>query len=259
MIRIRKPPAPAVLLVAGASATRQLRDDYEADPAGYQSGARSFPEFDACIYADAPVKSTLVTAQHGKCAFCESRVTHIAYGGVEHFRPKRAVRRAVGRPLIRPGYFWLAYDWDNLLLACQLCNQRHKQNLFPLRVERDRCRSHADPLAREQPVFIHPGQEDPTQFITFVGSSAVPVRRSRRGRRTIDELGLNRSELLDVRQGRLNDLADRVSTIKVLADALLKLPNDPEILVEIAKHQAALADAQHASAEYAAMARAFLH
>src|SRR5215472_5170548 len=63
----------------------------------------------------------------GRCAYCESPVTSTDFGDAEHYRPKGAVtgedRKAVeygGAP--HPGYYWLAYDWRNLLPACGQCN-----------------------------------------------------------------------------------------------------------------------------------------
>lgn len=62
------------------------------------------------------IKKQLDGIYHGKCAFCETRNEQLH---VEHFRPKRG------------GYYWLAYSWDNLLLACATCNS-FKGNDFPL-------------------------------------------------------------------------------------------------------------------------------
>jgi hypothetical protein len=58
----------------------------------FANGQRSF-DFDPKIYGDTRVKSALVKAQRGKCCFCESTVGHIAYGHVEHFRPKGGFRQ----------------------------------------------------------------------------------------------------------------------------------------------------------------------
>jgi hypothetical protein len=111
---------------------------YEAD---YCAGTRTF-SFDPAIYGDVAVKAALVAAQHKKCCFCESIVG--TDGDVEHFRPKAACRQTSGDALTRPGYYWLAYDWSNLLLACGPCNQRHKGNLFPLADPSRRVTSHKD-------------------------------------------------------------------------------------------------------------------
>jgi len=44
-------------------------------------------------------------------------------------------------------------------------------------------------------VFIDPCHENPRRHITFRGNLALPVNNSRRGRASIDALGLNREEL----------------------------------------------------------------
>ena len=54
------------------------------------------------------VKDALREAQHGKCAFCESKISHIAHGDVEHFRPKAGYRQNPEDPLVQPGYYWLS-------------------------------------------------------------------------------------------------------------------------------------------------------
>lgn len=44
----------------------------------------------------------------------------VAYGDGEHYRPKST-------------YWWLAYNYDNYLASCTLCNQRFKEAKFPIR------------------------------------------------------------------------------------------------------------------------------
>src|SRR4051812_1734670 len=53
----------------------------------------------------------------GKCAYCESPLGMEVAGGSDHFRPIRSVAEHPDHP----GYYWLAYDWDNLLPACGMC------------------------------------------------------------------------------------------------------------------------------------------
>src|SRR4051812_33987010 len=114
MIRVRRPPAvPAVLRTRGVPAGQAFCSAYNANPADYQSGAEKFP-FDAEIYGAEEVKTALRIAQHDKCCFCESKVPHISPGDIEHFRPKAAVRQRPDGPLLRPGYYWLTYEWTNL-------------------------------------------------------------------------------------------------------------------------------------------------
>ncbi len=83
------------------------------------NGAIQF-QFKKSIYANKVVKDALVVAQHSKCAFCESAFLHVAFGAVEHFRPKSGVKQRASDPLSRPGYFWLAYEWSNLLVVSSL-------------------------------------------------------------------------------------------------------------------------------------------
>ena len=53
----------------------------------------------------------------GKCGYCEGKASHVAHCDVEHIRPKSV-------------YWWLAYCYDNFVLACQICNQA-KSDDFP--------------------------------------------------------------------------------------------------------------------------------
>jgi uncharacterized protein (TIGR02646 family) len=207
MIRIRKPEAPGVLTSRGAAETRRLCDEFDQHGEQIVSGQRRF-DFEGSIYAHPDVKQTLIDAQRGKCAFCESKVTHVDYGDVEHYRPKAAVRQVAGGPLRRPGYYWLAYDWNNLFLACSQCNQRFKENLFPLDDPTARVSYHGDAarLAREKPMLIHPADDYPARYITFHEEIAVPLQNRRRGRATIEALGLNREPLLEQRRKKLGQL-----------------------------------------------------
>lgn len=66
------------------------------------------------------MKRFLTQDSHGKCAYCESNTSSVAHGDVEHFRPKSV-------------YWWLAFCVDNYVFACQLCNQTHKKDYFPIR------------------------------------------------------------------------------------------------------------------------------
>ena len=245
MIRVHKPKTPpAILTTQGAAETKAHRDAYVHDRKAYRDGTKTF-EFTSAIYGHESVKKALIEAQHGKCAFCESRITHVQYGDVEHFRPKKGVLH--GTSLMRPGYYWLAYDWDNLLLACQICNQRHKRNAFPLLRGSVRARSHLGSIAKERPLFIHPGQEDPQDEIEFRDHAPVAHNGSIRGRRTIIGLGLERRELMEERERHLE-------IIRHLSAARSALPQGP-LRNEIDDH---LRRASHDSQPYSAMVRCFL-
>jgi hypothetical protein len=87
VIRIERPDAiPEVLRSRGAAATAALINNR-------RNGATRL-EFDSSIYGDPDLKKQLIQAQRGKCCFCESKVTHISFGHIEHFRPKAGVRQS---------------------------------------------------------------------------------------------------------------------------------------------------------------------
>jgi uncharacterized protein (TIGR02646 family) len=179
VIQIVKPETPPdILTTRGSDATTRLCRKYEA-------GERDF-FIDSEIYGDSSVKSALIEAQHGKCCFCESVIK--IDGDVEHFRPKKGSRQDKDALLKKPGYYWLAYNWENLLLCCKPCNSRYKGNLFPLVDPSKRARSHGDQIDDEEPLFIHPVYDDPTQHITFDGYDIAGL--TERGRATLEALGL---------------------------------------------------------------------
>ncbi|MBX3172585.1 MAG: hypothetical protein KF760_34600 [Candidatus Eremiobacteraeota bacterium] len=82
-----------------------------------QAGLRQKHEFDESRWK--VVKDSLLSDTAGKCAYCEAPTTVVAYGDVEHFRPKSV-------------YWWLAYTYENYLASCQLCNQKFKKDNFPI-------------------------------------------------------------------------------------------------------------------------------
>ena len=66
-----------------------------------------------------PAKEQLFAETDGKCAYCEAPTSVVAFGDVDHYRPKST-------------YWWLAYCYDNYLASCQLCNQQFKRDAFPV-------------------------------------------------------------------------------------------------------------------------------
>lgn len=194
MIRIDKPQAaPPVLQERG----RQLKTE-----ACTLMDARDPPrmQFDRTVFGAPEVRATLRAAQHGKCCFCESKLDHCSFSDVEHFRPTGSVRQSPDHDGEAPGYYWLAYEWSNLYLACTQCNRHHKRDVFPLEHDDRRVRSHHDAwrIPEERPMFIDPGVEEPRAHIRFRRAYAAPV--SIRGYDTIKGLGLNRPALREERQ-----------------------------------------------------------
>ncbi|MFO7564782.1 MAG: hypothetical protein R6X02_19210 [Enhygromyxa sp.] len=241
-----KPPAPEVLCTEGAA----KRAEHEA---AYDLGVRHF-EFDRRIYSHETVRELLARAQHGKCCFCESKVQHVADGDVEHFRPKAGVRQARSEPLEKPGYYWLAYDWANLYFACQSCNQRNKQNLFPLADPTRRVRSHHGhaKLDEERPLFIDPGCDDPEQILGYRDGEPFAIDGCTQAEMTRRALELERPFLMERRWERLELL--RVS-LSVIECARLGRIHDSELVTDAA---VLLATSTRDDAEFSAMIRCWL-
>ena len=127
---------PTILTTAGVVKRDEHIAGFVANEAGYRAKKGEKFDFDSSIYGDTTVKKSLETIQNFKCCFCESKYKHITSGDVEHFRPKGAYTQGKGPtfPFVRPGYFWLAYEWDNLLVSCEVCNQRKKAVLTGIQV-----------------------------------------------------------------------------------------------------------------------------
>ena len=195
MIRIDKSgiPIPAILTEAGkgATATQTLMSDHD-------SGETQF-SFDTKIYGHQTVKDALIQVQHDKCCFCEAQVSHTSHGDIEHFRPKGGYQQSDDEPLLRPGYYWLAYDFSNLFFACQKCNEVYKRNYFPLTDPSKRATSHSEDYKQEDTLIIHPELDNPEDHITFDKEVIKPLAGSVKGKETIRRTGLDRVRLEDRR------------------------------------------------------------
>lgn len=124
---------------------------------------------------------------------------------VEHFRPKHGVRQTVDpKKHESPGYYWLKYRWDNLLLSCIPCNRKYKSTCFPLEDPLTRARSHHDDITLERPLLVDPVEQNPRDHIRFVEDN--PVGITPLGQMSITVLGLRRETL----KGDRRDHLDRI-------------------------------------------------
>lgn len=247
MIGIKRPKrAPNILRNAGEQKRRLDCESYDLYPDEYRSRSRTF-EFKRSIFADDSVKNTLLNAQHEKCCYCESKFRANYPGAVDHFRPKGAVQQKRCQRREYPGYYWLAYSWENLLVGCYSCNSEHKGTLFPLSDPKTRARSHRDDLDAESPLLIDPASEEPRQHVRFRGSVVVPL--TERGRETVRVLALNRSDLV-------KDRKHWMMILEVLRKALKPGEKLDKDWVEQAK--SLLEEAIRPDAKYSSMARDFL-
>ena len=211
---VRQSTGPEILQRRGCPRTELDREAYDSNPAGYRSGRPRF-EFVSTIYAAPTVRQVLVQSQHSKCCYCEQAFSPDMLE-VEHFRPKGGVQQHLGRTGIDfPGYYWLAYDWRNLLLACGTCNGKHKKNFFPLMNPSQRAWCHHDSVSPERPLFVNPVRQQPRNHITFDGPN--PVAHTRAGKKTIDGIGLRRDLLMDRRRDLIDNLSARMVIVAATA------------------------------------------
>ncbi len=173
-------------------------------------------------------KDQLLLETGGKCAYCESPTSVVAYGDVEHFRPKSK-------------YWWLAYCYENYLPACTICNQRFKRDEFLLGAKgkplpepavkkgmtaaqqkaaakamtvdalKDAdgmpMKSFTDALKAEMALLIHPYFQDPSEYLAYrpiPETKEVLVIPTKPAAKPVVEaceklFGINRQELRDER------------------------------------------------------------
>jgi hypothetical protein len=182
----------------------------------------------------------LTNVFHGKCAYCESRDVRSPYHA-EHFRPKGRVTAKVkskfsvvktqdeeGQEIEHPGYFWLAYNWANLVPSCNDCNTaRGKRDQFPVKkacvavklVSQDEegtlRRPHIKSSVRsgvyylqpedldvlEEPLLLHPYFDDPDEHLIFGEFGMVAPREDETGK--ISEKGEQSIAVYDLAAERL--------------------------------------------------------
>lgn len=243
MIEIRRPPnGPPSLKDRGERQTRLDCKAYDACPEDYLSGRTKFPKRE--YYSEKEVKDVLLEIQNGKCCYCETKFGDSDNLEVEHFRPKGGVRQSSEQKEDdSPGYYWLAYCWENLLLSCRPCNQRYKRTLFPLHNPEARARSHHEDIARERPLFVDPATQDPRAHIWFLDDT--PEGITPQGRATIAGLGLCRVGLNGERRNRLNAIRNSLKTL-----ALAREHSIPELE---ALAQEVISEAMRPDAKFSSM------
>lgn len=210
MIKVSKPKiVPDKLTDEGKTANDINCAAYTADPQSYIDGSSKFIIKNS-IYGHPSVKKVLREGQGNKCCYCEKDIKD-EDGAVEHYRPKAGYKK--GTKLIRPGYYWLGYEWSNLYFVCTRCNgSGNKGNLFPLLDDLKRVKSHTGDIKDETPLLLDPGgQKNPKKHIVF--ENEFPKGVSEYGQKTIEICGLNRDELNNDRKKLIADINARIAIL----------------------------------------------
>lgn len=124
-------------------------------------------------------KEALKKASFEKCIYCESKVTHIYYGDVEHIKPKIKFPE-------------LEFEWTNLGFVCAKCNGI-KTDKFD-----------------ENTPFIDPYIENPEDHIIALGPIIQQKQGSEKGELTICEIGLNRPQLIERRKEKIDQIGKTI-------------------------------------------------
>lgn len=146
-------------------------------------------------YRHAEIKSALIAETHGKCAYCESLVTHITHGDIEHVAPKSKVPSK-------------AYEWENLTLACDKCNENKGD-------------TYSDDPADSHAGLIDPYHDDPAEHFLFLREVVSPRPDSLRALATEEVIKFTRGDLLEKRRERMTFL-DGLVRAYALADNAYK-------------------------------------
>ncbi|WP_439558250.1 hypothetical protein [Dyadobacter sp.] len=179
------------------------------------------------------VRDKLNSFYHHKCAYCES----LCKAEIEHYRPKAAITG----PGAGVGYYWLCYEWSNLIPSCHECNASGgKANQFPIKgikaiapqldvngaLPSHDFRAAEHPLIDEEPYLLHPEIDNPELFLgVHIDSAREGLKlfgldgTDERGDETIRICNLNRTDLNLRRLKTLNFFIKGVNAVFAYAIA----------------------------------------
>lgn len=233
MIHVKKDnsSAPMELTAADSKGQKEL-----AKVIAHFTGPDKDVPFDGyTAYRQQQVKDTLKEIFHYKCAYCEISTINQS-GDIEHFRPKAEIEELKETGNSKPGYYWLAATWDNLLLSCMHCNRKNRQTLlgiennesigkksqFPLADERFRVRSHTQDIAQEEEVrlLIQPCIDNPEDYFTYdIDTGAIVAKETsefvkNRALSSIHVYALHRAQLTHQRNKRIIEITRQIERVQ---------------------------------------------
>lgn len=193
MIRLQKGKEPEILETNGSEWTKTILEMQAVgeNPKPYQKSRYNHEE----------VKQSIIEETNGKCAYCESNLLHIAFGDIEHIKPKKE----------RPDLWFV---WSNLTLACSICNNR-KRNYHD-----------------DQYPLIDPYEDEPEGRLLFFGPLVRAAIGDVSAEMTQRILDLNREQLIERRTERLDHLRAHLEVLKSAPDSVKQVLRD-DFLKEI--------------------------
>jgi hypothetical protein len=207
----------------------------------------------------------------GKCAYCESPYMATQPVDSEHYRPKGGYFKS--GQLKKPGYYWLAADWRNLLPSCVDCNRGRiqsfaneppqlsgKTNFFPIANERARA-TKPDAEVKEQRLLLNPRLDDPEQHLEFAADGIIRERRDQNsqpspmGVASVKVYGLQRDDLVSRRKVTFDMTTGAIGGANFTAGLLRASPGNDSLKLALGFHVNALRRMMEPVQNYAALAR----
>lgn len=250
----------------------------------YADAANREKAFPFEVYGNEEVRKALNLLFHFKCAYCESSYAGTQPVDVEHYRPKGAVV-INGKPR-KPGYYWLAARWENLLPSCIDCNRPRLQDItgqnaevlgkasqFPIANESRRATA-PGAEKKERRLLLNPCQDDPEKHLVFefienendpriVDVIVLPAKlpngkESPMGKESIHSYALQRPGLVMERSRRFKDIKAQVARINRYLKRLDDDPDDQDNLNDLQEEMEELKRMIADDQEYAGMARQYV-
>lgn len=240
MIYVKRTKVPDDLSLPVERIRREKQQVFEYFIAGKKSAEKIKIE----AYNTDGVKDALKLMFFGKCAYCENKMLAVSSGDIEHFRPKALIKNVGEKPVV-PGYFYLAYEWDNLLLSCERCNRGiGKKNQFPVKpkgvyyIDSAKGISEIEEKCR---LLLNPCIDIPEKHLIYLENGAMQAstlednQPSEMGEASIQVYALNRAELIEDRCKLIKNIKLFVGLVlnkqKQIAGAMRA--NDAELIASL--------------------------
>jgi uncharacterized protein (TIGR02646 family) len=196
VIRVRRPPAPAIFAGKTAEAERRQAVSFYK-PTSRPGRLKVFP---FKLHRRPEVHEALTELFESKCAYCETPSTNLSPIETGRHRP---VARALGLDgsVAEDHYWWLAIEWANLLPICADCD-RAKGSRFPVVGNRSKP---GTSVRGEKPLLLDPCRDSPEKHLVFSEDGLVHSMTDR-GQTTIELLSLNRTGLVSERRRTYKEL-----------------------------------------------------
>lgn len=246
--------------------------------------------FEFTAYRNPNIKAALLKMSHYKCAYCESAIENGSMD-IEHYRPKGGIIDDD----THPGYWWLAFEWTNLLPSCRPCNSAIHQHVvtedvtledfelsefeppeglygkaqyFP--INNSRLIAPINDHFFEDALLIDPTRMDPEPSFKWLEVDALSIVipasgngvTDEKGKTTIECFGLNRIGLVRHRSEKLLELQRMrklilgyINNIRDSAECAKEL-REPGSFIRVAIES--ISESTLSNKKYAGMCRAFL-